>query len=408
MPFNVSQVLLMKFAGVIAIVLIATRALHGEEPPAAPVELKSLHGTMVTMISETEGLPIEIWAQGDRMRSEISVGDQKIVTIQLGDTMYTFGPNLPQGNKTRFEAGLASLGLIKQIALVRAKGKKVGSQVIEGVAYDQYTYDADAPREVARVLLEAKTSLPKNWVSTVKNSAGESATVRIEYRDMEANVVVPDDLFALPPDADFTEVSAAELMATPIPRAGRKQSVAAELKSLHGTMVMNQKEDEPLEIWAKGDNVRAVYSGDKSKVINVQRGGTVFTYLEGSTTGSEKHLGTKLRSMGLIRQIEEVKANGKKVESLEIEGAMFDKYTYDLNAPAETAVAYLSSESSLPGLMIFTVVYGDKKESNVQQFRNMQANIDIPDNLFELPPNSTFSQRPTAKLMEPSEGSPKP
>ena len=63
---------------------------------------------------------------------------EKLIIIQRGDTLYTYGFGSPQGEKTRFETGLASHGLIEQIALVKSKGKKDGSQVVEGVTYDQY------------------------------------------------------------------------------------------------------------------------------------------------------------------------------------------------------------------------------------------------------------------------------
>lgn len=206
-----------RLAIAVAIVWIATSEIRGQQAPPAPVKLESLHGTMITMISDHEGMPMEIWAKGNKVRSEISAGDEKLIIIQRGDTLYTYGFGSPQGEKTRFETGLASLGLIEQIALVKAKGKKDGSQVVEGVEYDQYKYDADAPQEQALVLLEAKTSLPKDWLSVVKNGDSPSIAARTIYRDMQANVDVPDDLFTLPKGVIFAEVTAAELMSTPLP-----------------------------------------------------------------------------------------------------------------------------------------------------------------------------------------------
>ena len=67
------------------------------------------------------------------------------------------------------------------------------------------------------MLLEAKTSLPKDWLSIVKNGDGPAIAARTIYRDMQANVDVPDDLFELPKGVEFTEVTAAELMSTPLP-----------------------------------------------------------------------------------------------------------------------------------------------------------------------------------------------
>ena len=185
----------MRLACVTVLVLILAEASFGDAPPS---ELKSLHGTMVTMHGDTEGFTAEIWAKGNNVRSEIAFGDQKVVTIQRGDTMYTFGSNSHVGNKTQFEAGLASLGLIQQIATVKSKGKKDSTRNVDGTVYDLYVYEVDAPHEIARVLLNSKTSLPQDWDSTVKNADGAPATVRMKFRNLAANVDVPDELFALP------------------------------------------------------------------------------------------------------------------------------------------------------------------------------------------------------------------
>jgi outer membrane lipoprotein-sorting protein len=336
-------------------------------------------------------MSFEIWAKGNNVRSEMSVGDEKLIILQLGDTIYTFGADSKQGNTTRFESGLASHGLLEQIALVKSEGKPGNSQTVDGVTFDEYSYDVDAPQEVTRALLEAKTFLPKDWVSIVKNGDADPVAARTIFRDMEANVDVPDEFFELPRGVEFTEVTAAELLATPLPDRVRRPP-PAKLESLHGTLIINQQEEKPLEIWAQGDNVRAVSSSGDRKVINIQRGGVVYTIPEGSTTGTKRRVDSKLRSLGLIPRIAEVLAHGKKVESLTIEGAPHDKYSYDLDAPAETSVVYLLSDSSLPGLWIYTITSGGQKSMIVEQYRNLEANPDIPSDLFELPSNVDFSK----------------
>src|SRR3990172_2210889 len=199
----------MRTALSIALLLFVAGRATSAEPAAVAPELISLHGTMITMISETEGVPAEIWAKGDKLRAEIAAGDAKVITIQLGDTMYTFAQGSTKGNKTRFESGLASLGLIQQIAEIRTKGKIDGSQEIEGIVYDEYNYDVNAPREWAIVFLAAKTSLPGYWISAVQTEEKKAVAVRMHYRDMEANVEVPDALFELPSDVTFSEAPAA-------------------------------------------------------------------------------------------------------------------------------------------------------------------------------------------------------
>jgi outer membrane lipoprotein-sorting protein len=363
---------------------------------------------MVTMHGDTEGFTAEIWAKGNNVRSEIAFGDQKVVTIQRGDTMYTFGSNSHVGNKTQFEAGLASLGLILQIATVKSKGKKDSTHNVDGTVYDLYVYEVDAPHEIARVLLNSKTSLPQDWDSTVKNADGAPATVRMKFRNLAANVDVPDELFALPPDVQFSEVPAAELLALGTELAN-PTSEAAELVSLHGNVLVGEREDHAPEIWAEGDKSRTVSVQGKIKSVSIQIGDTLFNYREGSTTGTKQQLRSGLSSMGLVRRIAEVKANGVKEPTQKIEGKLYNKYTYGANLPAEAATVFLSSETSLPAVWISAIERSDTGKSVVvEQFRNMQANVEIPKGLFDLPPNVTFSEEPTAESSDSSERPPQP
>jgi outer membrane lipoprotein-sorting protein len=160
---------------------------------------------MITMVSEDEGVPMEIWAKGDNLRAEASDGERKVITIQRGDTSYTFAPDSTKGHKMRVEEGLGSMGLVKQIAEIKAKGKREGAQELEGVVYDKYNYDVDAPQEWAVVFLDAKTSLPRYWISAVRTGEKTASAVRMVYRDMEANVEVADALFELPENVTFEE-----------------------------------------------------------------------------------------------------------------------------------------------------------------------------------------------------------
>jgi len=87
----------MKPIQAIVLALIASSAARCDEKlPGAPV-LTSLHGTMITMISEDKGHAMEIWAKGDNVRAEASSDKHKIITIQLGDTMYTYGTDAKIG-----------------------------------------------------------------------------------------------------------------------------------------------------------------------------------------------------------------------------------------------------------------------------------------------------------------------
>ena len=68
-------------AGLTFAVAILAPAFCSESSDVPP-RLTSLHGTMVVMLNEEEGMPFEIWAKGDYFRSEHEEDSQKIVSIQ--------------------------------------------------------------------------------------------------------------------------------------------------------------------------------------------------------------------------------------------------------------------------------------------------------------------------------------
>ena len=197
------------FDFIVVLIIVSGLAACCDAKPAEKSELTSLHGTMITMLSEDKGHAMEIWAKGDNVRAESSDDTRKTIIIQLGDTMYTYGTDAKKGMKQRFASGLASMGLIKQIATIKSKGKKESTREIEGVVYEQYSYEEsrDASTDV---WFEAKSSLPSIWLSAIKTGEKEISVLKMRYRDMEANVDVADELFKLPRDVIFSEERAVD------------------------------------------------------------------------------------------------------------------------------------------------------------------------------------------------------
>lgn len=198
----------MSTSKILLIPLLIIACQTDSESIASQTELKTLHGTMILMLSEDEGVASEIWAKGNNLRSEILAGDSKVISIQRGPTIYTFGEGAQTGTKQTLQRGLGTLGFVKQIETVKAVGKKTGSQVIEGLEYDIYTYDVNAPAEMTILYLSKETSLPRFGISVVQTGEKTAEAMRMIYRDMEANVDIPDDLFKLPEGIKFTESSA--------------------------------------------------------------------------------------------------------------------------------------------------------------------------------------------------------
>ena len=94
-------------------------ALGSDDP-----KLTSLHGTMVIMLDEEYGMPMEVWAEGNRSRGEIRTPESKVITIQHGPNSYVYGEGSKKGVKETIHGGLGTLGLIKQIEEIKQRGEK--------------------------------------------------------------------------------------------------------------------------------------------------------------------------------------------------------------------------------------------------------------------------------------------
>jgi alpha/beta superfamily hydrolase/outer membrane lipoprotein-sorting protein len=164
--------------------------------------LTSLQGTLILMVSEDRGIPAKFWAKGNNMRLEASVGAKKTITIQVGDTLYTFNEGEKSGLKQHLGRGLGSMGLLRQIELIKTRGKKQGSKEFEGVLCDIYEYEA--PQELALVYLSVATSLPQRWISTIR-SGDTTSSILMLFRNLEANMGIPDEMFKVPPEVKFSE-----------------------------------------------------------------------------------------------------------------------------------------------------------------------------------------------------------
>jgi tetratricopeptide (TPR) repeat protein len=170
------------------------------------------------MISESEGLPMKFWAKGNLFRGELTAGDRKIITIQRASETFVYQVGSKTGDYRFVERGLATMGLIRQIEDVRRFGKKQQSVHIEGKLYDVLLYDINAPEESALVYLSRKGSLPKVWISVLRKTQDSAEAMRMFFQDVEANVDIPEELFEIPKDVEFTSATGAV-----VPAVGQKQ-----------------------------------------------------------------------------------------------------------------------------------------------------------------------------------------
>ena len=189
---------------VAVIVVFSSLPLLADEQGDAQPNLRTLRGTVVTMMSENEGLPSKFWAKGNLYRSETTFGDRKMISIQRGNDLYIFEQGSTTGEITALGRGLGTMGLVRQIEDIKRLGKKQDSVQIEGELHDIYFYDINMPEESALVYLSRKTSLPKIWISVLRTSEETAEGRRMFYRNLEANAEIPDHLFEIPKDVRFT------------------------------------------------------------------------------------------------------------------------------------------------------------------------------------------------------------
>jgi outer membrane lipoprotein-sorting protein len=182
--------------------------------PAQPVEaagmpeLLSLRGEMYTLLP---GEPVEkdksakviksyIWARDDKMRTETQIGKRTSISIQIGKVIYTYEKGTQTGKiETLAPQSLGSTGIVGQIRRIKKEGFKNEFITDEqtGERLRKYTYK-NLPHEMAIVMLATGTSLPRIWYSTIRVSDSEAQLIKMVYRNMQANIEIPDSYFRLP------------------------------------------------------------------------------------------------------------------------------------------------------------------------------------------------------------------
>jgi outer membrane lipoprotein-sorting protein len=180
--------------------------------------------------------------------------------------------------------------------------------------------------------------------------------------------------------------------------AASAQATPPRLESLKGTLHIITETSGNLgnktvatQVWAKGNNTRIEMLLDTGKAISVQRGNSIYVYREGEKTGTRQEV-SGLAAMGLVRQIEYIKSKAKVTRSEVIQGDVYDHYELRDTFPDTTAEVLLSAKTSLPRTW-YSIVRTDDGMSYLEEYlySDMESNVDLPDSLFELPPNVKFN-----------------
>ncbi|MDD3450311.1 MAG: hypothetical protein PHF72_14950, partial [Gammaproteobacteria bacterium] len=176
-------------------------------------------------------------------------------------------------------------------------------------------------------------------------------------------------------------------------------AVADPLESLHCTLVsvVGEGEGVAAEVWARDDAVRTEVVTDTRRVVSIQRGGVLFSWVVGEETGVRRLLGSGLAGRGLIRQIAEVRQQGEPGGTVTVEGVDYEVYILD-RYPGEKSLVYLSRDRSLPGMWVNVEERGGERRETRMFFRDAAsserpcdaANVALEDGLFRIPAGVRF------------------
>ena len=186
--------------------------------------------------------------------------------------------------------------------------------------------------------------------------------------------------------------------------------VAAErrpLESVHGTVwtaynvnsaiPADEQSYLPSEVWAKGDFTRYESSENGVKVIGIQHGELMYSFVEGERTGVLVKLRGGIGTLGLIRQFELLKSSGDKVGTDTVDGVPCEEYVFQDMATGELVWALLSEDTGIPVAWV-----GRPPNGNITYvfYKDMEVNIPIPDEMFEIPGTIDFSGKPPSLIEE--------
>jgi len=148
------------------------------------------------------------------------------------------------------------------------------------------------------------------------------------------------------------------------------------------------------EIWSVVGKTRTETISTDMKVISIQLGGDLYTFAENRIAGERRSIKRGLAKLSLVEQIELVKTKGKREETYDEGGEKYVTFAYRVNFPDEIAIVLLNARTSLPLMWVSAVRTRETTaEALTVHYRDMEANIEIGDEMFEIPDEVIFVRR---------------
>jgi hypothetical protein len=157
----------------------------------------------------------ELWMKDKKVRIKTKVMGMEMNVVRAGDFVYQWQDGQTQGMKmpanVRRRSG-ASLDYIEKMDEIRTKGKKVGTETVDGHSCDIYEY-TETPSETEtqgqRGPMKGKYWLArdlKNFPIKTVMENGDMTITTTNY-DIKLNASVPDNLLTPPENVKFQDMS---------------------------------------------------------------------------------------------------------------------------------------------------------------------------------------------------------
>jgi len=148
----------------------------------------------------------EIWLKGGQMRMKANASGMTIHMLKVGDDLYNWMDGQGMGMKMTAGAnrrGRATQDYVNQVDVIRAKGKKTGTETIDGHPCEIWEY-AGEQGDSHKGTYWLATDLKNFPVKAIRET--ERGKVTYHNSDIEIPAKVSDDLFAVPKDIVFRDM----------------------------------------------------------------------------------------------------------------------------------------------------------------------------------------------------------
>jgi hypothetical protein len=150
----------------------------------------------------------ELWMKDKKVRIKTTAMGVKVNVVKSGDFLYQWQEGETTGMKMSAQARErgASTDYVNRIEDVRAKGKKIGSETVNGHACDiyEYTESSEQGRAAKQTYWLAKDL--KNFPVKLMAEVGDAKMTTVNS-DIEIGVSVPDAMVTPPDNVKFEDMS---------------------------------------------------------------------------------------------------------------------------------------------------------------------------------------------------------